>query len=69
MTNEQTSKSIKWQADTKALLILIATKLGATSKEIGDCLGIDDSAIRHIIRGTGKKKKEKRKVILWKKIL
>ncbi len=60
MVNEQTPKSAKEQADIKALLILIATKLHANSKEIGDCLGVDDSAIRHILRGTGKKKEKGR---------
>lgn len=59
MSNEQARKSSK-ESDIKALLILIATKLGANSKEIGNCLGIDDSAIRHILRGTGKKKAKKR---------
>lgn len=58
MGNEQTTRSAKEQADIKALLILIATKLGANSKEIGACLGVDDSAIRHIIRGSWKKKRK-----------
>jgi len=59
MNNEQGTRNAKEQSDIKALLILIATKLGANSREIGNCLGVDDSAIRHILRGTRRKFKKR----------
>ncbi len=35
--------------DIKRLLILLLLKLGATSQEIGDSLGVDSSVIRKML--------------------
>jgi len=48
-------RELKDFADIKKLLILIATKNGATSAEIGRLLGVDASRIRQILNGLGKK--------------
>lgn len=42
-------------SDIKKLLMLIATKYGANSKDIGKLLGVDSSRIRQILRGSNKK--------------
>jgi DNA-directed RNA polymerase sigma subunit (sigma70/sigma32) len=48
-------KESKDFADIKKLLVLIATKNGATSAEIGKLLGVDASRIRQILSGLNKK--------------
>lgn len=52
------------QEEIKTILLVIASKLGAKSEDIGRALGVDGSRIRHILRGSEKKnvaKKRKRK--------
>lgn len=43
------------------LLVLIATKSGAKSDEIGDVLGVGGSQIRNILSGVARGKTTKRK--------
>jgi hypothetical protein len=42
----------------ESLLILIATKSGAKSEEVGSVLGVSGGQIRNILSGTGQVKKK-----------
>jgi hypothetical protein len=62
MDEQQFRKLLDELTDIRNLLILNASKAGATSGEIGKVLGIVDSRVRQILNGTdGKKKKESSK--------
>lgn len=43
--------------DIKSLLVLIASKSGSNSEQIGKVLGVKGSRIRNILTGVGKNKK------------
>jgi len=45
--------------EIRSLLVIIASKSGAKSDEIGKALGVGGSRIRNILTGVGKKKNEK----------
>jgi len=45
--------------EIKALLVIIASKVGVTSEEMGKSLGVGGSAIRNILSGTKHKNKKK----------
>lgn len=55
---EKYDKLERLMEDVKSLLILQLVKSGLKSEEIGKCLGVDGSTIRHIIGGTKKKSKK-----------
>lgn len=42
--------------EIRSLLVLLVSKSGATSDEIGKCLGVGGSRIRNILTGVGKNK-------------
>ncbi len=58
MDDKQYEKIINLMDDIKSLLILNASKSGATSVEIAKVIGVADSRVRQILTGnSGKKKK------------
>ncbi|MHB8540884.1 MAG: hypothetical protein ACYDCD_08085 [Candidatus Acidiferrales bacterium] len=57
--NEEAGMSVESDSESvKRLLILLLLKLGSTSQEIGDALGVDASVIRKMMSIKGIKKIE-----------
>ena len=56
MDNAQFKKFMKELSDIKGLLVLNAWKSGASTNDIGKCLGVSKSMVKNIIYGVGKKK-------------
>ncbi len=54
MEKEQFKQLIGELKDLQRLLVLIASKSGAKSEDIGKCLGIADSSVRKILAGLDK---------------
>lgn len=56
MKKGQFDAILKELIDIKKLLILYASKSGATSDDIGKVLGVSGSAVRNILAGKRKRK-------------